>query len=300
MARNNSSVTGYSGFLGTHLCKCLVAQGADVIGVSRRNNALSSSIPKFETVSLDLSNPANSRALVVDFEPAVVYHLAGNISAVEDKDLLLPMFHDNLATTVYLLEALTRSQCHRVITIGTIEELGLEGIPTSPYAASKLGAQMYATFFRCHYDLPLVQMRLNLAYGPGQGRSKFIPYVINTYLEGKTPVLGTPDRSCDFIYVDDVVSALLLACEQDSRGTEILEIGSGSVTSLFDVAEKIRQLLGKEIKPGSLDFPNRKSGDSKSKYEDNKRQSWGWRAQTSLDEGLRRTIEWYKEEGQMP
>jgi len=287
-------VTGSAGFIGTHLCNKLAAEGAEVVGTRRPKRSTSNSSGRYKVVPLDLCKADDIEPVLSEYKPDVVYHLAGTVSSAQNPELTLPMFHDNLEATVYLLESLAEYGRARVVTVSTIEESFTGGIPQSPYGVAKQAARLYTDFFRLQRNLPLVQLRLHVAFGPGQQELKFIPYVINSYLDGEAPVLRTPTRSCDFIYIEDVISALLLAVGEDPSDGRVRDVGSGTSNSLVHVAAWIKSLLTTTQPEDSLHIPDRRATSLSFNSPANIEYSWDWQPTVPLEEGLKRTIEWCK------
>lgn len=179
-------VTGATGFLGSHLVERLVAGGAQVHAVCRRDVPPQDGDVRW--AHLDLADAAATADLIASIRPDVVFHLAGEVTGARDVDLVLPVFRNTLHSTVNILAAVAGYGPERVVLAGSLEEAGIgeDGAPpSSPYAAAKWAATAYAAMFRALWASQIVTLRISMAYGPGQrDRRKLVPYVIDSLLPG--------------------------------------------------------------------------------------------------------------------
>jgi nucleoside-diphosphate-sugar epimerase len=199
-------------------------------------------------------------------------------------------------STVNLLTAAVEADCPRVVLAGSLEEsCGDEAIPSSPYAAAKSSASAYARMFNSLYGLQTITLRIAMVYGPGQpDESKLIPYVIRSLLNSTPPRLASGRRQVDWVYVDDVVDAMIASAGDIDQTCLNVEIGSAASASIGDVADRLCQLVDPSVRPilGAVaDRPGDRSwtADISQAF-----QCLGWRPRTSLADGLRRTVEWYQ------
>jgi nucleoside-diphosphate-sugar epimerase len=168
-------------------------------------------------------------------------------------------------------------------------------VPCSPYAASKFAASAYARMFHSLYDLPAVIARVFMVYGPGQkDRRKLVPYTILKALNGEAPELSSGLRKIDWIYVDDVIDGLLQLGGKAGLEGETIELGSGTTHTVREVVEEILR----QIDPG-LHGHFGAIGDRPMEQEhlarvDEARAKADWQAKVTLQEGLARTIAWYR------
>lgn len=285
-------VTGATGFIGWHLCQALVALGAEVHGLSRTACAesLASSCRAW---TVDLTDIEAVRAAVSKTQPQFIYHLAGMVTARQDVNLVLPMLQNNLVGTVHLLLAAAEIGCERMVVVGSSEE-PMDGVPTSPYAAAKAAASMYARMFHKVYDLPVVVVRPFMTYGPRQEPAKLIPYTILTLLRGESPYLRSGGRICDFVYVLDVVRGLLKVGIWPDLEGETLDLGTGEATSVRGVVEFLVELTGSTAQPVFGALPDRIGEHSQIADKDRTRRLLDWEPLWSLRNGLLETIQWYR------
>lgn len=291
-------VTGASGFIGTHLCRRLCQDGAELHAISRMNQ------PESETGLRwwlgDLADAKAVRKMVASIKPDVIFHLAGYPVGSRDLEHVLPSFRSNLMSTVNLLTVASEIGCRRLVLTGSLEEpdRDLNAVPSSPYAASKWSCSAYARMSHALYQLPVVIARLFMVYGPAQqDLKKLIPYVIGSLLRGESPQLAGGQRKVDWIYVDDVVEALLAAAHvKDTEGCT-LDVGSGRLTSIRSVVEQITCMINPMIKPQFGALANRPHEQIRVADTTTTSHLTGWKPTISLDEGLRRTIDWYRTRG---
>ena len=289
-------VTGASGFLGAELLNSLAAAGARVEAVSRQ--ARVSTHPGVRWWRTDLTQAAEVERLFKVTEPELVFHLASLVTGRRDLELVGPTFQANLATTVNLLVGATAHRCRRVVLAGSMEEPDVAAgeSPGSPYAVAKGAASLYARFFRALYATPVVSARIFMVYGPGQrDTQKVVPYSILSALRGEAARLSSGARPVDWIYVGDVVEGLLrLAAAPDLEG-ETLDLGSGELVTVREVVERIANAL--DAPPPEIGaLPDRPLEPTRRARLERTAARTGWRPRVALDEGLHRTIVWYRGE----
>jgi nucleoside-diphosphate-sugar epimerase len=145
--------------------------------------------------------------------------------------------------------------------------------------------------FRALYGLPVVLLRPFMTYGPGQGREKLIPYVVASLHAGKAPELGSGTRMVDWVYVDDVIDAFLLAAERDVSGRTI-DLGWGRMVAIRSVVELIHEKMGGPA-PRFGAITDRKMEMERAANTTYARAHLGWTARTPLSTGLDKTIAAY-------
>jgi nucleoside-diphosphate-sugar epimerase len=287
-------ITGASGFIGGHLVRRLVRIGAEVHGVSRRRREGGDF---FRFWQADLCEPDQVRHLIRSVKPHIVYNLASSVTGTRNRSDVAPIFKANLWSAVNLMSEAIEGNCERFVQVGSMEEPE-DGdpfpVPCSPYAAAKWAAGGYARMFHHLYGLPIVHMRIFMVYGPGQSDvNKLVPYVILSLLCKETPKLSSGQRQIDWIYVDDVVEALVKSGYEEGAVGETIDIASGRLVSIRQLVE----LLVKEVDPtatpefGALEdrpLERVRVGDVKRAL-----QKLRWQARTSLPVGLKKTVEWY-------
>jgi UDP-glucose 4-epimerase len=289
-------VTGGAGFIGSHLCKRLAAAGLSVHSASRREHP---GEPYAKHWKVDLSDFESVNDLVTRIRPDYVFHLASHVMGSPDMKHVLPTFQGNLQTTVNLLTAVAQVGCKRFITTGSFVEPSNEGgdvMPSSPYAAAKWSSTAYCKLFREFYKVPVATARVFMVYGPGQQDStKLVPYTIQSLLKGEPPQISSGRRLLDWVYVEDVAEGLLrLALAPNAEG-QTVDIGSGALIATSDLVTKICRIAGNGVQPLLGALPDRPMEPSSIADVAASRRLIDWSPSVSLDEGLRRTFESYRE-----
>jgi UDP-glucose 4-epimerase len=290
-------VTGASGFIGARLCRRAASLGATVHAVSRRPSPDLPDDLRWEFA--DLTDAASTEALVARVKPDFVAHLASEVSGARDRSVVLPMLHSNLVAAVNVMVAADAAGCRRVVLAGSLEEPDFgegEDLPQSPYAAAKWATHAYARMFHALYELPVVHLRLFMVYGPGQrDLRKLVPYVTVSLLRGESPQLMSGTREVDWIYVDDVVEAFLAAMVAPAAPGASLDIGSGERITVRALVGRLRRLIGGDAEPVFGSIPDRKRERVRIADARPARETIGWQPRTTLDQGLARTVEFYRD-----
>jgi UDP-glucose 4-epimerase len=291
-------ITGARGFIGSRLHRALHEIGAEVHGVSRTPET--SEADSLRWWHGDLADIQIVRNILSTVRPDVIFHLAGQPTTARDLEMVLPTFHSNLTTTINLLTVATEIGCRRIIVTGSLEEPYIDCgtiVPNSPYGAAKWASGVYAQLFYRLYKAPVVIARIFLAYGPGpEKHSKIIPYVIRAILRGEAPKLGSGRRLLDWIYIDDVVDGLLAAARAPDVEGCTIDLGTGEMIPIREVVDRIVRLVDPPIKPSFGALPDRPGEEIRAADVAYAQAKLGWKAATSLEEGLTRTVAWYREQ----
>ncbi len=257
----NILVTGGAGFIGSHLVDRLSAENRVIV----LDNLSSGSLVNLER-SQDritfIKGDTLDKALLKDIvaEVELVFHLAanvGNIKSIEDPHFDMDV---NINGTINLLEACLRSNIKRLVysssgaIFGEAKYLPIDEAhplnPESPYGVSKLAAEKYCFAFHKVHGIPTTALRYFNAYGPRQGSSGY-PNVIAAFFNriktGKPlTIFGDGKQTRDFIFVEDIVTANILAATQPAAVGEIFNIATGKTNSVEQIASLIKQISAKE------------------------------------------------------
>ena len=295
-------VTGGGGFIGSHLCRMCRDAGADLHAVGRSEQP-PSDCGGVHWTRADLADPDAARRVVAAAGPEIVFHLAGHPHATRSLDAVVPTLRSNLLATVHLLTALAEWQAtqtgdlRRVILTGSLEEpAGMDNpTPSSPYAAGKYAAGCYARMFHRLYGTPVAVARTFMVYGPGQpDLKKLVPYVTTSLIRGEEAQISSGTRAVDWVYVEDVARGFLATAAAPGLDGQTLDLGTGVATPVRAVAEMIARIVGR---PGRLvvgAVPDRPMEQERVADVERTFSLTGWRPTVSLEEGLRRTVEWYR------
>jgi UDP-glucose 4-epimerase len=286
-------VTGASGFIGGRLCQRLLTDGADVHAISRR--------PQEDEAlhwwQCDLGDADDVERTLGRIRPDVVYHLAGYVSGSREIEAILPSLRDNLVSAVNVLVAATGVGCPVVLAGSQEEPTAEDPVPASPYAAAKLAVSSFARMLHALHGLRVVNLRIFMVYGPGQhDRTKLVPYVITSLLQAQDPKLSSGTRPVDWIYVDDVVDAFIAASSRDDLAGATLDIGTGELVTIRAIVERIVEAVGTGVEPDFGALPNRPLEIVRAADVERTRKLLGWQPRTTLADGVRSTVDWYRAE----
>jgi UDP-glucose 4-epimerase len=303
-------VTGGAGFIGSNRVDALLAEGAEVtvvddLSTGRRQNLDGALAAGAELVELDIREGAALSELVVERRPEVVFHLAAQIDV--RRSVADPAFDAsiNVGGTANVLEAARRADVRRLVfssTGGAIygegegQELPLSEdaplAPEAPYGQSKFAGEGYLSLYERLYGLLSVALRLGNVYGPRQdplGEAGVIAIFCGKLSDGGRPtVYGDGRQTRDYIYVGDVVAAMLAAARSEATGA--INVGTGIETDVLELVERLRELGGADsFEP---EFAPARTGEVQRIAIDPARaeRELSWRAETGLEEGLRLTL----------
>jgi len=289
-------VTGGLGFIGSALVARLEKAGGKIHTASRRP---APDVAPGRHWRVDLSDAAAVDKLVRETKPDYVFHLASHVMGAPGLEHALPTFRGNLQSTVNLLCSLAETGCRRMLTTGSLvePEAGVRSIPNSPYAAAKWAASDYARMFHALYAFPVAIARVFMVYGPGQqDGTKLVPYVIRCVLQGKVPEVTSGTHRIDWIFVDDVVSGFVrMAIAPDIDGKSI-DLGSGTLITIRELVGRICELMKTNLVPAYGALADRPLEPLRIANVAESRRVLGWSPTVGLDEGLLRTIDWYREQ----
>jgi len=247
-------------------------------------------------MAFDICDAEVVQATVAEAAPQVVFHLAavGTTDPGVEPDLALAV---NAGGTLHVLDALVGHDARRVVLVGTCYEYGareaVEGLdPFNAYAASKVAAWAFGRVYWRAHGLPVVTVRLFQVYGPGQPDRTLVPAAMLAALAGVDLPMTPGEQERDFIYVDDVLDGLLVAAGAPEVEGQSLDLGTGQVHTLCHVVERIWAMAGAQgqVLRGALPY---RPGEVMHLVADADRTArlTGWRATTSLESGLRKTLQ---------
>jgi nucleoside-diphosphate-sugar epimerase len=195
-----------------------------------------------------------------------------------------------------MLTAATEIGCRRIVLTGSLTEPqnGVEAIPSSPYAAAKWTSGAYGRMFHALYQTPVTIVRPFMTYGPRQNPEKIIPYVTGSLLRGESPRLSSGSWQADWIYIDDVIDGMLAAAVVPDVDGCSIDLGSGKLISVREMVCNIARLIESTVTPEFGALPERPSEEIKVADVAYAEAKLGWKAKSSLCEGLARTVAWYR------
>jgi UDP-glucose 4-epimerase len=320
-------ITGGCGFIGRNLIRQLLARGdisirvADNLSVGSRHD-LAKIHPFEERSANELTGRHTARfefcagdildeQFVRDVFDGVdtVVHLAANTGvgpSISDPR------HDclqNVLGTLNCLEACRYYSIKKFIFASSGAPIGeceppiheeLPAHPVSPYGASKLAGEAYCSAYRHSFGIETVALRFSNCYGPFSSHKGSIvaKYINEAFSDKHWEIFGDGAQSRDFVYVEDVVEAVILAASVNNIGGEVFQIATNSETSVATLAEKLAVVLRRyQVKVPPIMKVDARVGDVRRNFSDTRKAQTrlGWRAKVSLDDGLDRTVRWFLE-----
>ena len=254
----NFLITGAAGFLGSSLANQLAREGHQVRGLDDLSTGDPQAlVPDVHFTRGDVSDRPKLWTLLQEVD--VVYHLAARVSVPES--VLYPRDYNNVNVggTVALMEAMRDVGVRRVVLASSgavYGDLGVQTLtesitpnPRSPYAVSKLAAEYYVRTIGGLWGIETVSLRIFNAYGPGQhlpaSHPPVVPHYLKQALRGGTLVAhGDGSQTRDYVYVDDVVSALVAAATAPNINGLVINVGSGKETSIKDLIKHVLDVTG--------------------------------------------------------
>jgi GDP-mannose 4,6-dehydratase len=299
--------TGGSGFIGSHLISKLIGFGHEVYSLERYVTGRYILGARRSMVFGDLRDSVSIRRLVKEVQPEAVIHLAAISPVSYSYDHPQEVFEVNALGTINLAEACMRevSNFKHFLYAGTSEEYGnqdkfpitedAELRPNSPYSVSKVAADKYLQYMRAAYDLPVTVLRPFNTYGRKDNTHFVVERTLTQMQQGETVRLGDPTPTRDFLYVDDHVDAYLACLDNPKAKGEVFNFCTGreiSIKELIGLISKLTRFKG-EIQWNTI--PARPLDIKKlvGSYEKAKR-ILGWQPKYSLEEGLKKTINFWK------
>jgi nucleoside-diphosphate-sugar epimerase len=300
-------VTGGAGFIGSHLCEELLRRGhqvrvSDDLSTGKRGNLQKG----VEFVEGDLADLATARRVVEGCH--YVLHQAAIPPVPRSVKDPLTSHRANVDATVNMLIAARDAGVKRLVFAGSSSAYGdtptlpkredMPNGPLSPYALQKVIGEQYLQMFTKLYGLETVTIRYFNVFGPRQDPSSPYSGVISVFatalLDGRSPkIYGDGEQTRDFTYVANVVDGVLRACEAPGVSGEIINVATGGRISLNQLFRTMRELIGGSIEPS---YSDPRPGDVRDSQADisKARRLLGYEPTVSFEEGLRRTVEWYR------
>ena len=294
----NILIIGGSGFIGSHLCSAAKSKGMNVTNIS-----LKKQVKGVQNYNFNISSKDSFQA---DIKKKKFHYIINCGGYINHSDFSLGgdnIIEQHLGGLYNLINLLDLKELIRLVQLGSSDEYGLinapqseddKCFPSTPYSYSGYSASKFLEMLGKNNNLKFTTIRLFLVYGPNQKKDRFLPYVINSFIENKEPKLTPGDQLRDFTFIDDIVKGIFLCLNnKEILNGEIINLCSSSPISLKEVVEKVAEIMKSNLpKFGLL------------KYRENENMNlWGtnkkaerlidWRPDINLDEGLKRTIKSY-------
>lgn len=307
-------VTGAAGFIASQVCRQLVAQGIEVVGVDNLNDYYDvnlkkwrlEQLPQLEFIQGDIEDRAFVLELFKKHKFDVVFNLAARAGVRYSMENPLIYMRTNAEGTLNLLDAMKDSGVKKMVLASTSslyaglpmpfkEDLAVN-TPISPYAASKKAAEVMAYTYHYLYGMDISVVRYFTVYGPASrpdmGIYRFVEWVRR---DQPIKLFGDGLQARDFTYVDDIARGTILAAKP--LGYEIINLGGGNnPTAINEIITYIETKLGKRA---SKEIKESNKADMVATWADitKAHKLLGWKPQVQLNEGLDKTIEWHQKQG---
>lgn len=309
-------VTGAAGFIGSHLVDHLLAQGARVIGVDNlstgklENLAGAMTNPAVTFIRADVNRLDEIASVFGDHRIDYVFHYAAVVGVQNVIERPLEVFKD-IDGIKFLLALSHAHRVKKVVFASSSEAYGeprelperedghLNVNANDPYALTKLVGENLLRNYGKRYGLPGVSLRFFNVYGPRQNASAY-GFVAGIFMQralrGEPPVVfGDGTQTRDFVYIDDNVEAAIRALVNDRTDGEVVNVGSGRMLTILELAERVIRLSGVPLQPI---FQPLRAMEVKYRCPDTTkmRELLGFTPRVSLDDGLMRTLAWFREQ----
>jgi UDP-glucose 4-epimerase len=308
MAPKRVLLTGATGFVGANLARRLLSDGHEVHVLARpgRDQWRLEEIRQALVVhDVDLVVAEAVDEAVAQTDPEWVFHLAA-YGAYSTQDDLGQAVQTNVMGTLNLVRACCQRGVAAIVNAGSSSEYGLKDHapleselpePNSDYAATKASATIMSSHLARSRGVPLTTLRLYSVYGPFEEPTRLIPALVLCGLRSTLPPLVSPDVARDFVYVDDVTEAFVLAAKQPPGGEgRVYNVATGTQTTVRQAVDAIRRLLPIEVDAKWGSMPDRHWDTNVWVGESGLiREELGWKPR-SFHEGLRLTVDWFEAE----
>lgn len=298
-------VTGAGGFIGQHLVKRLSDGGARVCATTRSiSDQSADDTGQVLWQCLDVTDKNRMIQLLSEFKPETVFNLAACAGGDRSAASITAQAESTLGGAINLSSAAIQCNAPLVVHIGTAEEYGSGPVPfdeeqatsaISTYSAAKISATQFLLSAWRSFGLPVIIARPTVVFGPGQ-RKLLLPYLYESYLNKQSPVLTAGEQTRDFIYIDDLITALIRCMNHPELAGSIFNICSGREFKVKDAVAKVADLCGYqgELGLGKLNYRPQEV----MRYVGSPAKALaklGWKAETEFDKGLTLTHRWWVE-----
>lgn len=294
-------ITGATGFLG----QSLLRRGKELRADLYLTASSQAEHNKVAIKKMDLTDFSEVREVIGKVHPEIVYHFGAVVNLARDFEVAQKCIEVNIKGTLNLLEALKNIGLERFIFTSTEEVYGEAPVPysenqtvnpPSPYAVSKIAGEYFGRIYAKIFGFKLINLRIGTMYGQGQPKDRRIPQIIIRALRNEEISLTWGKKKRDYIYIDDVVDALILAKDAIlDDDFAILNIGSGVSCTLKELVGKVLKITRSKSKCLFGEMPERVLEADEWLLDINRaRKLLHWEPKTSLDQGLKETTNHFR------
>lgn len=292
-------ITGINGFVGNALANRLNLLGSEVFGISKSGSSNS------QTLKADILDYPTINKFIRDSGIQICFHLASKALVEEGQKDPYETFKVNVGGTLNILESARDNKLEKVIIASTSHVYGKNKVPyvesymlspTRPYETSKTCADLIAQSYQKNFNLNVLIPRFANIYGPGDlNFQRLIPKTIKSVLKGSSPQMWGGQAIRDYLFIEDAIEAYLLLAQANIQEKEngIFNFGGSGMISVEGLIKKIIKISGKNLVIRKVEVE--REGEIESQYVsfDKSTKFFGWKPKIGLDEGLRKTIDWY-------
>ncbi|MBN1870830.1 MAG: SDR family NAD(P)-dependent oxidoreductase [Candidatus Omnitrophica bacterium] len=301
-------VTGATGFIGSHIARRLVHEGEEVHIWTRRESdkwRLTDILGKVREHHVNIADSREVKDAIAAIKPNVIHHCA-TYGACPGQHDVIRSAEVNVMGTINLVEALMNVGGYDcLVNMGSSAEYGIknkrikEDDPrevNTAYGATKAGAAMFCEAMARSKGQPILNLKLTSPYGPYDEASRLIPSVITKCLAGEDPKLSKGNESRSFYFIDDLMGLIVKIPHTSWVPGETILAGPDQQYSVRDIATRIIRLTKADVTPLFGALPSRDFDTDYWAIDTGKaKRIFGWETTTSIDEGLSRTIKWYRD-----
>lgn len=299
------ALTGGTGFVGANLARRLLGDGHEVHLLLRPGHTpwrIRDILNDVRQHVMDLTDVRSLSETIKQISPEWVFHLATHGAYPWQTDIE-QIVRTNIIGTINVVEACLEAGCGRIIHTGSSSEYGFKDHapaeterlePNSVYAVAKASATLYCRYIAERRDAHITTLRLYSVFGPYENPERLVPTLIRCGLRREWPPLADPETARDFVYVEDVCDACLLAAQvSTSEHGAVYNVGTGRQTTLRDATNLAKRVFKVEPEPRWRTLPAR-SWDTAVWQADNHKivEELGWRPRHSFEEGFLKTVAW--------
>ena len=291
-------ITGAAGFIGANLTRKLIQNENEVNIIIKKTSDLwriSDVISNCNVHKIDLKKIDDVRNIIKKINPELVYHCAGHGIYPTQKNSA-EIFSTNILGTFNLLDTLNENNnLRRLVNLGSFFEYSSN--PIDPYTISKITQTKLVEHFFKEKKLPITTLRLFTPYGKFDSPGRLICDLMIALIRNKSLEIFSKHTKRDFIHIDDVIAALEVASQQPDIDGEIIDIGTENEISVEEIVSMANQLSDNELAVNWNDAKQREIdiSDESIFLGRQSTQKLNWKPSISLEMGLRKTIEWYKQ-----
>ena len=297
-------IVGGTGFIGNQLVRDAIDLNYEVTVLSLNGPDESKKIAGVKYFASDITSSQEMEKLLKGMHFNYVVNLGGYINHSKYLDGGQEVMNGYLAGVQNLIKYLDRSSLKSFIQIGSSDEYGnhpapqgesLREKPLDSYAMGRVAATNLLQMLNRNENFPVTILRLFLVYGPGQDQKRFLPQIINGCIKGKSFPTSEGEQLRDFCYISDITHGILTAMKSPDAYGEIINLASGEPVKIKSLIEKVKKIIGQgEPQYGKVPY---RMGESMALYADISKviTIFSWKPRVSLEEGLKRTVNYYIE-----